>query len=215
MGWVSSISLGWNAPVFGAGLAVVLFLCMYRRLLPYDLMGRAFRFINPFLLFGATAVVLVGFAYGRCNHIFKDRPARELRCPLDGVLGGGKKVWTNPQTFGYLQDLKQTIDNLHGQEYAVIPDSAIHWIKAGQKNPLSIDWPQGTELSNPALYRRVIDDLESRRGRLAIVTAKYEGVHLCNELKPITDDFSFYAIVAYVRSHFHKTSETRYFDVYE
>jgi hypothetical protein len=215
MGWVSSISLGWNSPVFGTGLAVVLFLCTHRRLLPNALMGKPFRFINQLLLFVTTAVVLVGFSYGRCNHIFKDSPARELRCPLDGVLAGGKKIWTNPQTFDYLQDLKQTIDHLHGREYAVIPDCAIHWIKASQKNPLSIDWPQGVELSNPALYRRVLDDLESRRGRLVIIAAKFHGATLCDKLIPIADDFSFYSIVPYVRSHFHKMSETRYFEVYE
>jgi hypothetical protein len=215
MGWVCSISLGSNDPAFGTGLAVLLFVCTYRRLLPDALMGRPLRFLNQALLFVTTVVVLVGFSYARCHYIYRERPARELRCPLDGVLAGGKKIWTNPQTFGYLQDLKQTIDNLHGREYAVIPDCAIHWVKAGQKNPLSIDWPQAPELSNPALFRRVINDLESRRGRLAIVTAKHEGAHLCNELKPITDDFWYYPIVAYVRHHFHKTSESQYFDVYE
>lgn len=159
MGWVSSISLGWNSPVFGTGLAVVLFICIHRSLLPYAIRGKPFRFINQLLLFVTAAVVLVGFSYGRCNHIFKERPAHELQCPLDDVLAGGKKIMTNPETFGYMQDLKQTIDDLHGREYAVIPDCAIHWIKAGEKNPLSIDWPQGVELSNKALYRRVIKDL--------------------------------------------------------
>ena len=109
-----------------------------------------------------------------------------------------------------LKSIHDLIRPLHGREYAILPDAAIYWVKAPQKNPLPTSWPLDFELSTPELFNRFTQALETRRGRLTILVAKVKGFNLAD--KPAPD---WYKIVPYVESHFHKVGETQYWAVYE
>lgn len=216
--WTTSISLGWNFPVFGSGLAVALFAIVVRLVLPADV--PATRFWNDSVwIIGLAAITLICFGVGRSRHIFKERPASELRCSLGGILPGGKLIRTNPVNFEYMKELHELIEQTGGQEYAVIPDAAIHWVKSSQRNPLPIDWPHDMELSNPMLFNRVIQALESRHGRILVFVAKVTGSSLGDKPKPLNDAYppllTYDKVAPYVASHFHKIGEMQYWEIYK
>jgi hypothetical protein len=208
--WTLSISIGCNYPVLGGGLAVALLAGYLRILRVSDAPGNHFQFIWRSCLLACTAITLVCFGIGRSWHIYMEQPAWKLPCSLDGVLPGGKMIRTNPVTFEYMKELHDLIQPLNGREYAILPDAAIYWVKASQKNPLPTSWPLDFELSTPELFNRFTQALETRRGRLTILVAKVKGFNLVN--KPAPD---WYEIVPYVESHFHKVGETQYWAVYE
>jgi hypothetical protein len=216
--WSTSISLGWNFPVFGSGLAVALFAMVVRLVLPAEVPATRCWNASAWMI-SLAAITLVCFGVGRCRHIYKERPASELRCSLDGILRGGRWIRTNPVTFEYMKELHEAIEQTGGQEYAVIPDDAIHWVKSLQRNPLPIDWPHDVELSNPALLNRVIQALESRRGRIVILVAKVTGFSLGDKPKPLGEAYSPYPtynkVAPYVAAHFHKIGEMQYWEIYQ
>ena len=208
--WALSISVGCNYPVLGGGLAVALLAGYLRILLASDDPENHFQFIWRSCLLACTAITLVCFGIGRSWHIYMEQPAWKLSCSLDGVLPGGKMIRTNPVTFEYMKELHELIQQLKGQEHAILPDAAIYWVKAPQKNLLPTSWPLDFELSTPELFNRFTQALETRRGRLTILVAKVKGFNLVNEPAP-----DWYAIVPYVESHFQKVGETQYWAMYE
>lgn len=211
--WTVSISVGYNFPVLGSGVAFIFLLHVFRLAVSSDVPEK-FRLAFPSLLAGMAAITCVCFGIGRSKHIYYDRPASELRYPLDGVLAGGKRINTNPVTYEYMKELQEAVQQLGSREYAIIPDVAIHWVKSRQRNPLPIDWPQDIELSSPALFDRVVQALESERGKRIILAAKVKPFSLASEPEAITEK-DVYSIVFYVRNHFQKIGETKYWEFYE
>jgi len=164
--WTVSISVGYNCPALGAGLAAALLAGCLRMLLPSDAAGNKFRVAWRSCLLASTAITLICFGVGRSWHIYMEPPAWKLTCSLNGILPGGRMIRTNPVTFQYLKELHDLIQPLNGREYAILPDAAIYWVKAPQKNPLPTSWPLDFELSTPELFNRFTQALEARRGRL-------------------------------------------------
>lgn len=157
-------------------------------------------------------VSLASFGWARENHIYRDNSAEYLNCNL-GQFQGIKLIETNQNTYLYLEDL-QTAQNVvknSGKQYAVIPDNPFIWVKSPQLDPLSIDWPQDTELSNPEVYNRVIEDLENHKGKIIVIVQKYEASTLNNSFIYLNE----YKIVGYVHCHFTKIGETKYFELYQ
>jgi hypothetical protein len=216
--WAASISLGWNFPAFGNGLAVALLAMVVRLVLPAEVPARRCWNASAWMI-GLAAITLICFGVGRSRHIFKERPASELHCSLDGILPGGKLIRTNPVTFEYLKELHEAVEQSGGQEYAVIPDAAIHWVKSSQRNPLPIDWPNDMELSNPMLLNRVIQALESQHGRIVVLVAKVTGSSLGDKPKPLSDAYppvlTYNKVAPYVASHFQKIGEMQYWEIYK
>jgi hypothetical protein len=210
MMWTVSISIGYNCPALGGGLAVALLAIYLRTLLPTDAAGTRFRVAWRSGLLACTAVMLICFGIGRSWHIYMEQPAWKLTCSLNDVLPGGRMIRTNPVTFEYMKELHDLTQQVEGREYAILPDAAIYWVKARQNNPLPTSWPLDFELSTPALFNRFTQALETRRGRLTILVAKVKGFNLVNKAAP-----DWYAIVPYVESHFHKVGETQFWAVYE
>ena len=212
--WTLSISIGCNYPVLGSGIAIVLLAGFLRVILGSQFTEVRFRSLWHSCLLSCTAILLVCFVIGRSWHIYKEQPAWKLSCSLSGVLPGGKMIRTNPVTYEYLKELHDTIEQLQGREYAIIPDDAIYWVKAPQPNRIPSDWPQDIELPTPAFFNRVTRSLESQRGRLTILVSKVTGFSLGDKPVPFGEDH-LYKIVPYVQSHFHKVGETQYWTVYE
>jgi hypothetical protein len=211
--WCASISIGLNSPALAAGpLAAVLLGPTWE---PGVLSAARLRSATRFAVtVGLAAALVLVWGTARFCLIYRDGPYTEVNQPLDDVLAGGAGLRTNPRTFALMSDLKHAVSLTEGRPYAVVADFPAHWARAKQHNPLSIDWPQSTELNTPALRARVIGDLEALRAGGCIVAQNVAAGPFAERTKPIEDD-SYYFVLTYVRTHFRKIAGTRWFDLYE
>lgn len=167
------------------------------------------------LLAVALAIGLYGFQRGRRFAVNGDLNADRLTCDVGGALPGGRGVFTNPNTFGFLKDLVRTTDALRaqGRRYAVVPEATQFWVTSPQPNPLSSDWPIDPELADARLSRRVLDELDALHGKAVIVVQKYWTIHLPGGDRPIAPGEC--KVVDKVRKDFRRVGETEYLELYE
>lgn len=229
--WCTSISIGYRTPALATGpLILFLVACGWsscqvpgEQKVPYRSKSSLFyRFFHPNVLrkfinvqvILLVAISLVAFGMARENHIYREQSASHLNQDLGDVLPGARLIRTNDNTYSFLMDLQDAKNMVksEGKNYCIIPDVAANWVRSLQRNPLSIDWPQETELGNQELVDRVVGDLEADRGRVIVIVQKYEANELASGLAPLSDS---YAVVHYVRSNFRKVGETRFFELYE
>lgn len=208
--WSASLSFGYNAPALFLGplfVALVAFVYTARETLAPRVLQTALVVLG--------AVILVGFGDSRINHIYREQPSGELTKSLDGVLPGGKLLYTNPRTYSYMKDLRDATERVsaRGKDYAVIPESAGWWVQADQANPLPIDWPWAVELGSQQLTDRVTNDLATERGATVVIVQKAEAFQLAKGFVPL--DESQYPVVEYVKDNYRKTGETKFFEIYE
>jgi hypothetical protein len=172
------------------------------------------RFLQTALVVAGVAILL-GFGASRPYYIYREQPSSELTRSLDGVLPGGRLIYTNPNTYEFLIDLNNAIDVVTAREgtYAIIPDVPGYWVQASQTNPLPVDWPQPVELGNQYLIERVIMDLAAERGEVTVIVQKVQAFDLRDGFVPLDEDQ--YPVVQYVRTNFKKTDETEFFELYE
>jgi hypothetical protein len=114
-----------------------------------------------------------------------------------------------------MSDLNQAVDLVQAQnkEYAILPDVAAYWVNATQENPLPAVWPHAVELSSEVLKKRFIDSMEARRTNTVFIVQKVEAKDLASGFVPLANS-DYYEVVRYVRTHFQKTQETSYFELY-
>jgi len=208
--WAISLSVGYNSPALGVGIMAAL-------LLVYAEFGlRQIRQARWMIIMTAIVCIgsIIGFDIARHEHIYRDRPAKELTQLLDGVLPGGHKIKTNPRTHEFLTDLGRAIQETKGEKYAIIPDCAGYWVKAKQVNPLPIDWAQGTELCTPELLQRVTDAIEKQRDSTYVLVQNVLAWRLREEYIPQLEN-KYYGVVKYVHTHLNKVGETRLFEIYK
>jgi len=172
------------------------------------------RFLQAGLIVVGVAILL-SFGVARPYYIYREQPSGELTESLDGVLPGGRLIYTNPNTYEFLVDLNNATEAVSAQNktYAIIPDVPGYWIQSKQLNPLLVDWPQPVELSNQYLIDRVTSDLTAKRGDVTVVVQKVYAFYLADGFVPLDEDQ--YAVVQYVRTNFEKTGETEFFELYE
>ncbi len=209
--WSVSLSIGYNFPIWAAGqlLATTVAFVFYRQIS----IGK-----NPstFVLGLSSLILLLGFWVGRTQHIYREQPASNLKQSLEDILPGGKLIKTNSNTYDFLVDLNRSITMATDghYKYVIIPDLAGYWVKASQMNPLPIDWQQDTELTNAELVNRVIDQMETNRDKIVLIVQKVEASVLANGFEPIETDSEWYPTLSYVRTHFSKFAQTKYFELY-
>lgn len=210
LAWSVSLSFGANSPLLATGLllvTLVAFACSTR----YE-----FRLRFPRLLLAISGVIiLICFGLSRPVHIYNEDSYKQLTEPLGGVLPGGSLIYTNPDTYALMEELRRNTDRISasGKEYAIIPDIPGYWAKAEQTNPLPIDWLFPVELGNKELVDRVIQDVEAERGETVIIVQKVNVFLLEEEIQPLNR--RDYPVVRHVRKHFDKVGETRFFELYE
>jgi len=212
--WCASLSVGYRTPALASGALAAAVLGYGRDALRHAREMSPVRKLAYPLLIVVLAVTMAEYGIVRNEHIYRDRPARELRFSLDGLLPGGRHIRTNENTFRFLADLKAAIGKAGGKAYAVIPDVAGYWARSQRTNPLPVDWAQGTELASRPLVDRVTQTLEAGRGDIAVIAQKVEASLLADGFVPLRDS-DHYAVVRFVRDHFTKTAETEFFDIYE
>jgi hypothetical protein len=210
LAWSVSLSVGYNYPALLLGpLFAILTAFVYSRRESLNP-----RFLQTTLII-VGAAILLSFAVSRPYYIYREQPSNELTEPLDGVLPGGRLIYTNPNTYTFLVDLNNAIDTVSARDktYAIIPEVAGYWVQSGQTNPLLIDWPWPVELSNQYLTDRVTNDLAAKRGGVVVIVQKVDAFDLADGFIPLDEDH--YPVVKYVREHFRKTNETEFFELYE
>jgi len=210
LAWSASLSVGYNWPTLLLGpLFTTLTAFVYSMRESLDS-----RFLQATLAI-AGATILLSFGVSRPYYIYREQPSSGLTESLEGVLPGGRFIYTNPNTYDFLVDLDNAADEVSARNrtYAIIPDAPGYWVQAQQTNPLPVDWPQPVELSNQYLVDRVTKDLETKRGETTIIVQKVQAFDLADGFAPLDDDQ--YEVVKYVRAHFSKTDETEFFELYE
>lgn len=210
LAWSVSLSVGYNFPALFLGpLFAVLAAFVYSR---REVIGPR---LLPATLVIAGVAVLLGFGVARPYYIYREQPSSELTKSLDGVLPGGRLIFTNPNTYEFLVDLDGTTDAVseRGRKYAIVPDVPGWWVQSEQTNPLLVDWPQPVELSNQYLIDRVTSDLAAQRGEVTVIVQKVQAFYLADGFVPLDEDQ--YAVVQYVHENFEKTGETEFFELYE
>ena len=210
LAWSASLSVGYNYPALLLGpLFAILTAFVYSRR----------QSLNPGFLHTTLIIVgvaiLLSFAVSRPYYIYREQPSSELTESLDRVLPGGKLIYTNPNTYEFLVDLNNAIDKVSARNrtYAIIPEVAGYWVQSRQMNPLLVDWPWPVELSNQYLTDRVTSDLAAKRGEVIVLVQKVDAFDLADGFTPLDEDQ--YPVVKYVRTHFSKTDETEFFELYE
>lgn len=214
LAWSGSLSFGANYPGLMMGpmfVALAAFVYSRRESLTPPFAPR----LVPAALLVAGLAVVVSFGWSKTQYPYRDAPVGELTEPVGEVLPGGRLIYTNPTTYDFLEDLQQAreIARSEDKRYAVIPQVAGYWMQSEQPNPLPIDWPWGIELGTPELNARVKNELDARRGEVAVIAQKTDAFTLSGKLQPATSDR--YEILDHVRENYRKTGETEYFEIYE
>src|ERR687894_2016565 len=210
LAWSASLSVGYNFPALLLGPLFTLLAAFV-----YSVRGSLNpRFLQTTLAIAGVAILL-GFAVARPYYIYREQPSSELTESLDGVLPGGRLIYTNPNTYDFLIDLDNATDMVseRNRTYAIIPDVPGYWVQSEQTNPLLVDWPQPVELGNQYLIDRVTSDLAAKRGDVTVLVQKVHAFYLAEGSVPLDEDQ--YAVVQYVRANFSKTHETEFFEFYE
>jgi hypothetical protein len=210
LAWSASLSVGYNFPTLLLGtLFAILATSVYSLRESVEP-----RFLQMTLI-AMGAAILLSFGVSRPYYIYREQPSSGLTESLDGVLPGGRLIYTNPNSYAFLVDLNGATDLVMSEDkqYAIIPDVPGYWVQSRQTNPLLVDWPQPVELGNEYLVNRVTSDLAAKRGEVTVLVQKSHAFYLADGFVPLDDEQ--YAVVKYVRANFTKTHETKFFDLYE
>jgi hypothetical protein len=208
--WSVSLSEGYNTPALAAGALLISLFAATGPYLPPGVRDR--RRLIPV---AAACLTLLVWGVGRTVFVYRDRPARFLSRSLGDVFPGGSMIMTNPNTFEFLEELRNTAASLEGEgkRYCIIPDVPGYWTQARQPNPLQIAWPHWAEISNQRNFERVVGALESGRDSTVVIVQKVDATTLSDGFKPLPEN-QYYAVVAYVRHHFTRVGETKFFELY-
>jgi hypothetical protein len=212
--WTASISLGYASPALAGGALATALLGACTASFHAAPEPRRARPALALTLATAGLVVAV-WAHARRTHPYHDLPAQQLTHRLDAVLPGARFLRTSENTYALVADLDRAVTATGGRRYAILTDFPCWWVKARERNPLSCDWPQSTELARLELAHRVIGDLERMRGRGRVIVQKVYTFPVARGFLPIADDDPWYFAARYVRGAFRKVGETEWFEIYE
>jgi hypothetical protein len=204
--WTASLSGGYNSPALASGsILAVLAAAVFSSY-------RDNRFLR-YSLAPAAVIVLFSFGIARTRYIYREPPATNLTKSLADVLPGGKLIYTDANTYDFMSDLKGAVElaQANDKQYAILPDVAAYWVKTKQKNSLPAAWPLNETLNKPLLMRRFIEAMEKGRGSTVFIVQKFQASTLAIGFIPLKDN----EVAQYVRTHFKKSRETNYFELYE
>lgn len=211
--WSVSISYGYSSPALLAGPLIALLILWPLLLLPAGGEARVMRAILAILVVVLAGTTTVTFALTRCRNVYRDQAAWKLSRSLSGILPGGALIRTNPFTAAFLEDLNAAVASVTPLPVVIVPDCAAWWVKSPRPNPLPIDWPEGFTLSPPMLFDRVTAAMQTGNPRPVIVVQKVCAEWLPEGFIPLPTDV-FHKMAPWVRDHFHKIGETRFFELY-
>ncbi len=201
-----SLSLGYPFPVFVAGGFFMLFIrFIFQKGLKIEL--------SSGFVIAVSIIIFLSFVYGRFNYIYREAPVSLITLELSEVMHGMKNIRTNANTYKVLADLNSAINKIvkDGKQYAIIPENAGFWVKAEHQNPLSIDWIFRTELNQPYLVDRIINDIKDKRGKVVFVLQKYDAEFISRRIEPPAEN----PVIDFITQNLKLTDETRFHYFYE
>ena len=207
--WSVSLSVGYNSPVLASGPMIV-----FLAALAFNSSRQKAGAVRTSFAIMAAAAALFSFEQARMKNVYREKPASDLTFNLDEVFPGAKQIRTNANTYRFLADLQKAIKIAEGykMKYAVIPDLAGYWVKAGPANPLPLDWANRVELNSPKLIERTFETLKNNRDKFVVIVQKVKAEDLNKGFKPLPDEYS--PAVQFVKTFYEKTSETEFFEIY-
>jgi len=207
--WSIAISNGFNFPTLGCGV-IVLFLVYSVFKGAETFSGYRYALPSGVLL---MSVALVALWVGRHRHIYRDLPASRLTARLDGVLPGGRFLRTNPNTLDFLSDLNVAIRLTQGERFAIIPGFPAYWVKGRELDPLPMDWPYVEVISTEKMTDRLVKSVADQKGKIILLVQKVEPASLSSGFEPLNEKIYPESLLSYVRIHFEKVGETKYFEL--
>jgi hypothetical protein len=216
VGWSVGLSIGWTSPALASGaLAVFCWFLWRARLEDLRVASGGLALVRNAGIAALTAFAVFNGYVARTQAIYREPPLAEITARLDEVLPGAALLRTNPRTHAFLTDLKQAVDDIEarGKRYAIIPGVAGWWPSAAQPNPLAVDWAYPMETASPQLQARLTRSLDGQRGQLIALVQTVSPERLHQSFEPLDNSYS--KLLEHVRTHWNKTGETRYFDLYE
>jgi hypothetical protein len=121
-------------------------------------------------------VLVPAFGFARLEFPYLDRPARYLVHRLDGILPGGRGIYTSDFTYAMLVDIRQAAQDAssEGKSFVILPDYPGYWVLPSPSNPLRDPWPSPSGVSTYSERRAMLDSILRRRGNMRVILMKYD-----------------------------------------
>ncbi|OGG07845.1 hypothetical protein A2777_03215 [Candidatus Gottesmanbacteria bacterium RIFCSPHIGHO2_01_FULL_40_15] len=210
LGWVTSISIGYNTPALVSCVFIIILLSLLWQIADKIKL----RFLYSCFLFLMFLITMKNYIYIRNYEVYRDLSVNRLTFNLGDVLKSGKYIKTNANTYDFLLDLNNAIKKVGIKKYAIIPDLAVYWISSTAINPLPIDWVQGQEIINTYEKSRILNTLQSFKKYGVIIVQKYSAGSIATKVEPLPNT-DVYELVSFVRNNFKLIGETKYFYLYQ
>ena len=208
IGWCASISLGYNTPALAAGISVVFLLTLQHRT------SVSPAFLMPVLTVCLIIVTAANYWQARHKHIYLDVQSAQLTEDTFDLFPGLQRIRTGPNTAVFLRDLERAVALAGDRPFAIIPDLAAYWVKAGARNTLPMDWPLGDILIRDELIERVTGTLAGGDRPQVVLVQKVRANALARGFIALPES-QRYVVATYARTHLRKIGETEYFELYE
>jgi hypothetical protein len=207
--WTVSISLGYNSPALASGILLGALLALnYDRTL-FSLSRKVKYTIAAWVIAG----IFFAFGYSRYNYVYKDDRSGNLTAELDKSLRGGKGILTNQEVVHSIQEIDD-LQARYGDSLAVVPDYAAFWVTSPYPNPLIMDWPNISELSEATVRAMLQQNIMDQKGQLVLAVQKYRTSQLHIGLNPLEDDQNQFPVIDMIEEGFIRIGETEFFYLY-
>ncbi len=206
LAWSVSISVGYNSPALFLGGGIIL-IAFYISVVSPTFSHKLSIYLSIIIL-----PLAIAFYFVRLNTIYRDAPTKQLTYKLDNIVEGAYGIYTNLNTFKVLVELdliKKKIPNC-----VVLPDFTACNILHSHQSKIFTEWPNKTEIPNKEILQFITQKLE--KDSTDIVMPKYNTATLSYGFQKVpqnkTKDF---LILDDIFTHYKKTTEYSYFDVFE
>lgn len=215
LAWAGSISHGYNHPALVSGGLLLL----SAHLLVFQ-SGADWRPTPGGRVVITLAAIGTGVAFwlARQSQPYQERPARELTFSVSEVLPGGAGLRTNARTHAILQELQGLTTQFEAtrRPYAILTDYSAHWVRSPQRNPLPLEWPQSTELTEDrAINQRLEAAILDLPPGSVVILQKHLASGLPLGLFPVSIAPDVHRLQEWVRHRGRKLGESAYFELYQ
>ena len=207
--WTVSISLGYNTPALASGILLAALLSLnYNRDL--FLLSRKIKYLIASVV---ITVIFFSFGYARYHYVYKDDRCGNLTTELQISFKGGAGILTNQEVARSLEELAE-LQKKYKDSLAIVPDYAAFWVTSPYENPLIMDWPNITELSEESVRTSLNNHLMDNKGKLIIAVQKYRTSQLYRGLYPLEDEHNQFPVINMIEDGFIRIGETEFFYLY-
>jgi len=203
--WTSSISVGYNSPIFMLGQLMLLPLLKFqdKQIVFYKKKILIIAFITAMIVF------LTRFLY-----VYRDENTNKLTNNLGIYENTLSNIYSNIHTYNKIREVNILYDKYaqNKKKVMILPDFAYFWANKNHVNSICIDWAQSTELNSNILINKVMNNIDQLDTNLVILIQRYESDRVENKEIYLSDK---YVIVNYIKNNFTIIERTNYFIIYK